>query len=323
MGDDKTAMGLQKIDMPTFEGQNLTVKRPPQGAIDLLQNFEREMCRNGTNFQQDCEEFLKMMASNAEKANPAAATLTNGGSQLYPDEVDESHELDRDLLHQVDDMAPEKVPEVDHMPELQLQSQSSADTDASSYADSIEESRKKCLQMERRIDRLARRLKLQQSKVYGVHTSEQISGLLDFCRCKFTDLPPAPKPDPHSHGHRQRNNSGRPSAMPMDVYLKRLKRCSDQSCVPPNSEKFLNYFGSGTKEIHKARNLSSSVVPKFDDDLHEHIEKISGQLHAQVKAITSDFDSDVTASSSGNDSLDEESPITPETMEDRSKKIPL
>lgn len=332
MGDDKTAMGLQKIDMPTFEGRNLTTavkeKRSPP-AIDLLSNFEREMRRNGTNFEQDCEEFLKMMTSNAEKANApvASAALTNGGSQLYPgDEGDESHELGRDLLHQVDNEMEvshrEEVPEVDHMSDLQLQSQSSsAETDVSSYADSIEEGRKKCLQMERRIDRLARRLKLQQAKVYGVHTSEQISGLLDFCRCKFTDLPPATKADPHSHGHRQHHNNSR--TIPMDVYLKRLKRCSDQSCVPLNSEKFLNYFGSGTKESHKARNLSSSVVPKFDDDLHEHIEKISGQLHAQVKAITNDFDSDVTASSSGNDSLDEESPLTPETMEDRTKKIPL
>ena len=194
------------------------------------------------------------------------------------------------------------------MPALQLQS---VESDAASYADTIEEGRRRCLQMERRVERLARRLKLQQAKVYGVHASEQISGLLDFCRCKFADVPAAAP------------NSGRAATTPMDVYLKRLKRCSDQSCVPQNSERFLHYFGSGTKESHKARNITSSVAPKFGDDLHEHIEKISGQLQAQVKAITSDFDSDVTASSSGNDSLDEESPLTPETMEDRFVKIPL
>jgi hypothetical protein len=184
-----------------------------------------------------------------------------------------------------------------------------------SYMDASEENRKRCLQMERRIERLTRRLKLKQSKLYGLHTSEQISGFLDFCRCKFVDL---------QRGSHTTHNSHSPPEVAMDVYLKRLKRCSEQSCVPLNNDKFNHYFGFNSKESRNARSCTLSVAPKFDMNVYEHIEKISGELHAQVRTIAHDFDSDVTASSSGCDSLDEETPQpTSEQLEDRIKKIPL
>ncbi len=278
---DQTDMGLQKIEMPTFDGSIVKEKRCAP-AIDILSNFEREMCRNGDNFQQDCEEFLKIMATNAEKSN-APVGVANG--QPFAESAAEL------LLNQVDDI---------HMEEEH------ARVSPSSYADTCEESRRKCLQMERRIDRLTRRLQLKQSKLYGMHASEQMSGLLDFCRCKYVDL----QPSLHS-------------TTPMGEYIKRLERCSAQSCVPQNNEKYLRYFGSGTKETKNGRNVASTVAPQFNVKLREHIEEISGQLHAQIKAIASDFDSDVTASSSGSDSLEEESLLPADSVEDRSKKISL
>lgn len=305
--EDKVEMGLQKLDMPNFDDANLNVKdKRCTPAIDILSNFEKEMCRNGNNFQQDCEEFLEMMATNAEKENTlqtvtttttiTAPSLINGQAQ-FPSETNEIVAgLEGDLLNQF-----EAMDEDNAVPTVQ--------SAAMSYVQDCEANRKKCLQMERRIDRLTRRLKLKQSKLCGLHTSEQVSGLLDFCLCKFVDL--------QSNTH---------SDTTMDAYLKRLKRCSDQSCVPQTCEKFVTYFGSGTRETKNGRSHgNASVAPKFELDVHEHIEKISGELHAQIKAIASDFDSDITASSSGNDSLDEETPLPPDATatEDRSKKIPL
>lgn len=301
MGDKKDTMGLQKIDMPNFDG-NLSVKEKRfTPAVDILSNFEREMCRNGTNFQQDCEEFLQIMATNAEKAAPAAAT---NGQINPPEQNDASSEnlasFERVLLNEVDDINMEE----DHVTDTPAEN-------SISYVDDGEEKRKKCLQMERRIDRLTRRLKMKQSKVFGLHTSEQICSLLDFCRCKSSD------------GSILRNESNTHSESSIDLYLKRLKSCSNQSCLPQNSEKFAYYFGSGAKETKNGRSFGVTVAPKLNLDVHEHIEKISGQLHAQIKAIASDFDSDATASSSGNDSLDEESSLPPPTVEDKSKKLPL
>lgn len=299
MGDKKDTMGLQKIDMPNFDG-NLSVKEKRfTPAVDILSNFEREMCRNGNNFQEDCEEFLKIMATNAEKTTPVATT--NG--QIYTESNDTSSEnltsLERVLLNQVEDINME----VDPVAEAPVEE------NHVSYVDNCEEKRKKCLQIERRIDRLTRRLKMKQSKVFGLHTSEQICSLLDFCRCKSLDT--------------IRNESTTHSETSMDLYLKRLKRCSEQSCVPQNNDKFACYFGSGAKETKNGRSFAISAAPKLNLDVHEHIEKISGQLHAQIKAIASDFDSDATASSSGNDSLDEESSLSPLTAEEKSKKLPL
>ncbi|XP_065207060.1 KAT8 regulatory NSL complex subunit 1 [Planococcus citri] len=306
MGDKKDNMGLQKIDMPNFDG-NLSVKEKRFApSVDILSTFEREMCRNGTNFQQDCEEFLHIMASNAEKAAPVAAT-TNGQVDPEPNNEVSSENLtsfERVLLNQVEDINMEE----DHVTDTPVQN-------SVSYVEDGEEKRKKCLQMERRIERLTRRLKLKQSKVLGLHTSEQICSLLDFCRCKSSD-----------GNNMIRNESNPPnshSESAMDLYLKRLKRCSNQTCLPQNNEKFAYYFGSGAKETKNGRSFAGTVAPSLNLDVHEHIEKISGQLHAQIKAIANDFDSDATASSSGNDSLDEESSLPPPTAEDKSKKLPL
>lgn len=336
MGDKSDNMGLQKIDMPNFGG-NLNVKEKQRfaPAVDILSNFEREMCPNENNFRQECDEFLKIIANNndesivsvaaaaaaagvqddEEKTAPATVAATTNG-QVYPDASDIASEnlisLERALLNQVESIAALEEDNAEiALPDPKI-----------SYAELSEEKRKRCLQMERRIDRLTRRLKLKQGKMFGTHASEQICGLLEYCRCKSLEANNL-KSEPNTTHSSAAAAAAAAVDASLNVYLKRLKRCSEQSCVPLNNERVCNYFGSGTKETRNGRSFAISVAPKFDSVVHEHIEKISGQLHAQVKAIANEFDSDATASSSGNDSLDEESPLPLLSAEDKSKRIPL
>jgi KAT8 regulatory NSL complex subunit 1 len=191
----------------------------------------------------------------------------------------------------------------------------------------LEEARKKQFEMERKCERLLRRLRKLQARTMGKQVSEEVTGLLENAHWMLkqslsqketalglnsgavgasvsSEEMSAAKPEVF---RKDRKSKGM-TTYAMATLFRRLDMLSQQqAAVSTRHQALQRYFGSGSGDhgLPAAASNGPRVLPKFTTDVKNELEKVSGQLHAQLKMVENCVDSDATASSSGGESCDE------------------
>lgn len=345
MGDQEDNMGLQKSNtpVPSLESGNLLKEKSLSSDMDqLFKNLGAAISSSDLggsgDLGQNVEELLQVIKSMESNATEPDGPLHGESVSIDPSEGGEPEGMftisdgtdiasglstfERELLNDVDMMNMCVDVNLSENP-LVIENKEALTKER------IEDARKKQFEMERKCERLLRRLRKLQARTMGKHISEEVTGLLENAH-RMLKQSASQKEQTVSLG----SNSGavgvsvqseEASAAKFEVSRKekKLKGIStyamanlfrrldmlsqQQAAVSTRHQSLQRYFGSGSGD-HAPLAASSNgprVLPKFSADVKNELEKVDGQLHTQLKMVEDCVDSDATASSSGGESCDE------------------
>jgi len=344
MGDQEDNMGLQKSNtsVPSLESGNFLKEKNISSDMDqLFKNFGAAISSGDLggsgDLGQNVEELLQVIKSMESNATEPDVPLHGESVGMDPSEGGEPEGMftisdgtdiasglstfERELLNDVDMMNMCVDVNLGENP-LVIENKEALTKER------IEEARKKQFEMERKCEWLLRRLRKLQARTMGKHVSEEVTGLLEHAH-RMLKQSASQKEQTTSLG----SNSGafgvsvlseETSATKSEVSRKekKLKGIStyamanlfrrldmlsqQQAAVSTRHQSLQRYFGSGSGDHTPASSSNGPrVLPKFNADVKDELEKVSGQLHTQLKMVENCVDSDATASSSGGESCDE------------------
>lgn len=165
--------------------------------------------------------------------------------------------------------------------------------------------------IERKCEWLLRRLRKMQARSMGKHSSEEITGVLQYVGNVLLDSSLKSALSFATQNCTKGDSHKIAESKPMSVtsLIKRLEQFSQQQAVSASQNVVpCKYFGSGRSTCYSLspRQFETvTILPKLNSDVRKELDNVSGQFHYQLKFVEHGIDSDVTASSSGGESCDE------------------
>ncbi|KDR09917.1 hypothetical protein L798_00354, partial [Zootermopsis nevadensis] len=343
MGDQEDNMGLQKSNAPVPSGNLLKEKSLSSDMDQLFKNLGAAISSSDLggsgDLGQNVEELLQVIKSMESNATEPDVPLHGESVSIDPSEGGEPEGMftisdgtdiasglstfERELLNDVDMMNMCVDVNLSENP-LVIENKEALTKER------IEEAHKKQFEMERKCERLLRRLRKLQARTMGKHISEEVTGLLENAHRMLKQSASQKEQQTVCLGSnvgavgvtvqseeasvtntevsRKEKKVKGISTYAMANLFRRLDMLSQQqAAVSTRHQSLQRYFGSGSAD-HAPLAASSNgprVLPKFTADVKSELEKVAGQLHTQLKMVEDCVDSDATASSSGGESCDE------------------
>lgn len=318
MGDLDGNMGLTKSEAESLN----YMKEKGSCSSEVDQLF-----RNFQNVDEILQVIKSMESSSADgdsemvPMDPGPSSESEGINSMFP--IPDSSELqsglanfDRELFTDVDVM---NICVDDNLADTGL-----IVNKETFIKDKVDEVQKKQHYMERKLQRLLRRLHKIQARTIGKHACEEVTGFLEHLN-QTIHTSDSSSSVGIKHPHISASCDGncdrdckRKTVSNIGVLLRRLEQSSQQQALAAHRHtKTCRYFGSGSRDYSsllssanglKSFPLASAIVPKLSEGVKSEVEDVTGLLHTQLKTIENGIDSDVTASSSGGESCDEMSP---------------
>lgn len=251
---------------------------PPPNVEELLQVIK--------SMESTCE------ASDTALDAPADSVEPEG---MFPLSGTDLASFERELL---DDMMTNFD---EHLPDSGL------DMKESLTKEKLEDVSKRQFEIERKCERLQRRLKKLQARCIGKHAGEELTGVFEHAhrltRQGFQGAVSIKSDEPIGKDKKIKGVS----ELALATLVNRLTISSiNQSSGLVRCRPSVKYFGSGSADIPtQSGPLPGSILPKLADGEREEVTTVAQQLHTQVHLLQNHLDSDVTASSSGGESCDE------------------
>lgn len=301
LDDQSDGMGFPKTNNQNLENGNSTKDKNVTNDMDqLLKNFSVAISggelSSGDFPAPNVEELLQVIKSMENTCETSDPALDAPGDPAEPEGIfplsgTDLATFERELL---DDMMTNFD---DHLPDSGL------DIKESLTKEKLDDATKRQFEIERKCERLQRRLKKLQARCLGKHVGEEMTGLFE-------------------HAHRLIRQGFQVANVKNEEKDKKPKGVSEatlSSLVDRLAASSMNqgtglvkcrpsvkYFGSGSVDIDRQDgNLPGSILPKLGDEEKEEVKAVAQQLHTQVHLLQNHLDSDVTASSSGGESCDE------------------
>lgn len=317
MGDLDGNMGLTKSETESLN----YMKEKGSCSSEVDQLF-----RNFQNVDEILQVIKSMESSTTDGENemvsidPGPSSEAEGMNSIFP--IPDSSELqsglanfDRELFTDVDVM--------NMCVDENLGDSSLIVNKETFIKDKVEEVQKKQYYMERKVQRLVRRLHKTQARIIGKHACEEVTGFLEHLNQTVhtsdgTSTGGINVKRPHSSltcDGLCDKDCKKKAVNNINVLVRRLEQASQQQASAAHRHtKTCRYFGSGSRDYSsllssanglKNYPLAGAIVPKLSEVVKSELEEVTGQLHTQLKAVEAGVDSDVTASSSGGESCDE------------------
>lgn len=323
MGDQSDNMGLLKSSTQSSllddQTENVGFLKPPNQNVEnsltkektltndmdqLFKNFSAVITGSdippGDFAPPNVEELLqviKSMENTCESSDTALDTPSDAveSDGMFALSGTDLASFERELL---DDMMTNFD---DHLPDSGL------DIKESLTKEKLEDVNKRQFEIERKCERLQRRLKKLQARCIGKHAGEELTGLFEHAhRLIKQGLQGAVPGKIDNHLGKDKKIKG-VSELTLASLVNRLTVSSiNQASGLTRYRPSVKYFGSGSVDITQQNSsLPGSILPKLEDKEKEEVKAVAQQLHTQVHILQSHLDSDVTASSSGGESCDE------------------
>lgn len=344
MGDQEDNMGLQKSNttVPSLESGNFLKEKSLTNDMDqLFKNLGAAISSSdlggSVDLGQNVEELLQVIKSMESNTTEPDVPLHGESVGIDPGEGGEPEGMftisdGTDIASGLSTFERELLNDVDMMNmcvDVNLGESSLAlENKEALTKERLEEARKKQFEMERKCERLLRRLRKLQARTMGKQVSEEVTGLLEnaygmlkqsaYQKEQTTSglnsgavcvsVPSEEMSAVKSEASRKDRKSRGITAYAMATLFRRLDMLSQQqAAVSTRHHSSQRYFGSGSGDHGPPATASNGprVLPKFTMEVKNELEKVSGQLHTQLKMVESCVDSDATASSSGGESCDE------------------
>ncbi|KAK6639716.1 hypothetical protein RUM43_007991 [Polyplax serrata] len=242
-------------------------------------------------------QVIKSMENTCETSDTALDAPTDSVEPegMFPLSGTDLASFERELL---DDMMTNFD---EHLPDSGL------DMKESLTKEKLEDVSKRQFEIERKCERLQRRLKKLQARCIGKHAGEELTGLFEHAhRLARQGLQGTLSMKSDEQVGKEKKIKG-VSELALATLVNRLTISSiNQSSGFVRCHPAVKYFGSGSADVPPQTGpLPGSILPKLADEEKEEVIAVAHQLHTQVHLLQNHLDSDVTASSSGGESCDE------------------
>nr|CAD7199563.1 unnamed protein product [Timema douglasi] len=309
MGDQDT-MGLHKSSA-SLEVDSLLKEKTLSNEMDqLFKNLGAAISSNdlesSADLGQNVEELLQVIksiesgaADGVEMCHMDPVETAESESMFPTDFTGALSTFERELLNDVDVM---------NMCVGDVDTSSGLENKEVHTKERIEEAHKRQFELERRCERLLRRLRKYQARVMGKHVAEEVTSLLEFVQRTIRTTPHREGGDVNSsEGAGSSKTDGKGS--PLMGLLRKLDMISQQQAAVSARHHVINkYFGSGSSDRSPSSHgqpYGLRTLPRLTTETKLELEHVSGRMHTQLKLVETSMDSDATASSSGGESCDE------------------
>lgn len=246
------------------------------------------------------EELLQVIKSMENTCETSDNTLDTPSDNVEPEGMfplsgTDLASFERELLDDMMTNFDENLPD------------SGLDMKESLTKEKLEDASKRQFEIERKCERLKRRLKKLQARCIGKHAGEELTGLFEYShrltRQGFQGSVFAKNDELMG---KEKKIKG-VSELALTTLVNRLTIASiNQASGILKYRPGIKYFGSGSSEgTSQTEPLPGAILPKLAEEERNEVKVVAQQLHSQVHLLQSHLDSDVTASSSGGESCDE------------------
>lgn len=249
---------------------------PPPNVEELLQVIK--------NMENTCESSDTALDAPTDSVEPEG---------MFPLSGTDLASFERELLDDMMTNFDENLPD------------SGLDMKESLTKEKLDDVNKRQFEIERKCERLLRRLKKLQARCVGKHAGEELTGLFEhvhhLTRQEFQGALSL------KNDEQKDNRNKGVTELALSTLVNRLSISSlNQASGLTKYRPVVKYFGSGSAEVPpQNESLPGSILPKFNDEDKEEIKTVAQQLHTKLHMLQNHLDSDVTASSSGGESCDE------------------
>lgn len=296
MGDQEDKMGKNGLESVS------TGLKDKSDVDQLLNNLSPVLPSTDSDVGQNVEEIMQVVLSTMEGAgdrisqpNDLASDADNMFALSNTDLTGNLTAFEKELLNDVDMMSiGMEEPLLDRSKETQAK-------------DTINELKQKQAKMERKLDFLLRRVRKMQVRYMGQHVSGEIAGVFEHVHRTLKKL----KDNASLQVDSPQESAKKPKAMSYSStksLIRKLEMSTSLQASASSRQRHLpRYFGSGSADQNLARvgMAGITVLPSWQGDCKQELQKIVGSLETELNLAQSEVDSEATVSSSGGESADE------------------